>query len=86
MGEGLGVSCRVGAVGERGKELPSHSLASGLGVSVPAGTYNLFCTGPWSKNVGTVLLRAVACGDVIKLQIQVDEKGKIMNARFKIWM
>jgi len=47
VGEGLGVSCRVGAVGERGKELPSHSLASGLGVSVPAGTYNLFCTGPW---------------------------------------
>lgn len=44
-------------------------------------------TGPLtSKNVGTVLVRAVDCGDVIKLQIQVDEKGKIMNARFKIWL
>ena len=44
-------------------------------------------TGPLtSKNVGTVLVRAVACGDVIQLQIQADEKGKIMNARFKIWL
>lgn len=44
-------------------------------------------TGPLTpKNVGTVLVRAVACGDVIKSQIQVDEKGKIMSARFKTWL
>ena len=44
-------------------------------------------TGPLtSKNVGTVLVRTVACGDVIKSQIQVDEKGKIMSARFKTWL
>ena len=44
-------------------------------------------TGPLtSKNVGTVLVRAVACGDVIQLQIKVDEEGKIMNARSKIWL
>uniref|UniRef100_F7FDU0 Iron-sulfur cluster assembly enzyme ISCU n=1 Tax=Monodelphis domestica TaxID=13616 RepID=F7FDU0_MONDO len=36
-----------------------------------------------SKNVGTELVGAPACGDVMKLQIQVDEKGKIVDARFK---
>uniref|UniRef100_G3WAT2 Iron-sulfur cluster assembly enzyme ISCU n=1 Tax=Sarcophilus harrisii TaxID=9305 RepID=G3WAT2_SARHA len=36
-----------------------------------------------SKNVGTGLVGAPACGDVMKLQIQVDEKGKIVDARFK---
>ncbi|XP_043328744.1 iron-sulfur cluster assembly enzyme ISCU, mitochondrial-like [Cervus canadensis] len=36
-----------------------------------------------SKNVGTGLVGASACGDVKKLQIQVDEKGKIVDARFK---
>uniref|UniRef100_A0A8C5Y0S9 Iron-sulfur cluster assembly enzyme ISCU n=1 Tax=Microcebus murinus TaxID=30608 RepID=A0A8C5Y0S9_MICMU len=33
-----------------------------------------------SKNVGTGLVGAPACGDVMKLQIQV---GKIVDARFK---
>ncbi|VFV32411.1 iron-sulfur cluster assembly enzyme [Lynx pardinus] len=36
-----------------------------------------------SKNVGTGLVGAPACGDVMKLQIQVDEQGKIVDARFK---
>uniref|UniRef100_A0A8D1S4H6 Iron-sulfur cluster assembly enzyme ISCU n=2 Tax=Sus scrofa TaxID=9823 RepID=A0A8D1S4H6_PIG len=36
-----------------------------------------------AKNVGTGLVGAPACGDVMKLQIQVDDKGKIVDARFK---
>ncbi|XP_068594509.1 iron-sulfur cluster assembly enzyme ISCU [Brachionichthys hirsutus] len=36
-----------------------------------------------SKNVGTGLVGAPACGDVMKLQIQVGENGKIIDARFK---
>uniref|UniRef100_A0A4W5M5P4 Iron-sulfur cluster assembly enzyme a n=1 Tax=Hucho hucho TaxID=62062 RepID=A0A4W5M5P4_9TELE len=40
-----------------------------------------------AKNVGTGLVGAPACGDVMKLQIQVDEKGKIVDARFKtFWL
>lgn len=35
------------------------------------------------KNVGTGLVGAPACGDVMKLQIKVDEDGKIVDARFK---
>lgn len=35
------------------------------------------------KNVGTGLVGAPACGDVMKLQIQVDETGKIIDAKFK---
>jgi Fe-S cluster assembly scaffold IscU len=35
------------------------------------------------KNVGTGLVGAPACGDVMKLQIKVDENGKIVDARFK---
>uniref|UniRef100_A0A8D0BRF7 Iron-sulfur cluster assembly enzyme ISCU n=1 Tax=Salvator merianae TaxID=96440 RepID=A0A8D0BRF7_SALMN len=36
-----------------------------------------------AKNVGTGLVGAPACGDVMKLQVQVDENGKIIDARFK---
>ncbi|KAG5272539.1 hypothetical protein AALO_G00166640 [Alosa alosa] len=36
-----------------------------------------------NKNVGTGLVGAPACGDVMKLQIEVDDKGKIIDARFK---
>lgn len=35
------------------------------------------------KNVGTGLVGAPACGDVMKLQIQVDDEGKIIDAKFK---
>ncbi|XP_060580046.1 iron-sulfur cluster assembly scaffold protein IscU-like [Ruditapes philippinarum] len=35
------------------------------------------------KNVGTGLVGAPACGDVMKLQVKVDENGKIVEAKFK---
>lgn len=35
------------------------------------------------KNVGTSVVGAPSCGDVIKLQIKVDENGKISEAKFK---
>ena len=34
-------------------------------------------------NVGTGLVGAPECGDVMKLQIQVDDTGKIVDAKFK---
>ncbi|BET00935.1 NifU-like N terminal domain [Nesidiocoris tenuis] len=36
-----------------------------------------------AKNVGTGLVGAPACGDVMKLQVEVDENGKIIDAKFK---
>ncbi|CAE7925959.1 Iscu [Symbiodinium sp. KB8] len=36
-----------------------------------------------SKNVGTGLVGAPACGDVMKLQIMVDDDGKVVDAKFK---
>ncbi len=33
--------------------------------------------------VGTGLVGAPACGDVLKLQIKVDDKGMIVDAKFK---
>ena len=35
------------------------------------------------SNVGTGLVGAPACGDVMKLQIEVDDDGKIVDAKFK---
>lgn len=35
------------------------------------------------KSVGTGLVGAPACGDVMRLQIEVDEDGKIIDAKFK---
>lgn len=35
------------------------------------------------KSVGTGLVGAPACGDVMKLQVKVDENGKIIDAKFK---
>ena len=34
-------------------------------------------------NVGTGLVGAPACGDVMKLQIEVDDHGRIIDAKFK---
>merc|ERR1711879_474674 len=34
-------------------------------------------------NVGTGMVGAPACGDVMKLQIEVDDDGKIVDAKFK---
>ena len=36
-----------------------------------------------SDNVGTGLVGAPACGDVMQLQIQVDDDGKITESKFK---
>lgn len=35
------------------------------------------------KDVGTGLVGAPACGDVMKLQIKVDDSGKIIDVKFK---
>ncbi|KAK7870063.1 hypothetical protein R5R35_012015 [Gryllus longicercus] len=35
------------------------------------------------RRVGTGLVGAPACGDVMKLQIKVDDDGKIIDAKFK---
>ena len=35
------------------------------------------------KSVGTGLVGAPECGDVMKLQIQVDDDNKIVDAKFK---
>lgn len=37
------------------------------------------------KRVGTGMVGAPACGDVMKLQIQVDESGVITDAKFKTY-
>ena len=36
-----------------------------------------------SKSVGTALVGAPECGDVMKLQIKVDKNEKIIDAKFK---
>lgn len=36
-----------------------------------------------AKNVGTGLVGAPECGDVMRLQIQVDDTGMITDAKFK---
>lgn len=36
-----------------------------------------------SKNVGTGLVGAPECGDVMRLQIEVDDEGVIKDAKFK---
>ena len=36
-----------------------------------------------SQSVGTALVGAPECGDVMKLQIQVDDNNKIIDAKFK---
>lgn len=44
--------------------------------------------GSFSKddpNVGTGMVGAPSCGDVMKLQIKVDENGIIQDARFKTY-
>lgn len=38
-----------------------------------------------SKNVGTGMVGAPACGDVMRLQIQVNDNGVIEEARFKTY-
>jgi nitrogen fixation NifU-like protein len=38
-----------------------------------------------AENVGTGIVGAPECGDVMKLQIQVDDDGKIVDAKFKTY-
>lgn len=38
-----------------------------------------------AKNVGTGMVGAPACGDVMRLQIQVNEDGVIEDAKFKTY-
>jgi len=38
-----------------------------------------------SKSVGTGMVGAPACGDVMRLQIQVDDDGVIEDAKFKTY-
>ena len=38
-----------------------------------------------NPNVGTGLVGAPACGDVLKLMIQVDDDDKIIDAKFKTY-
>ena len=38
-----------------------------------------------AKNIGTGMVGAPACGDVMRLQIQVDDNGIIEDARFKTY-
>ena len=38
---------------------------------------------PTSDHVGTGLVGAPECGDVMKLQIEVNDEGKMSDARFK---
>ena len=35
------------------------------------------------KNVGTGLVGAPACGDVMKLQLEVDDEGRVVKSKFK---
>ena len=37
------------------------------------------------KNIGTGMVGAPACGDVMKLQIKVNDEGIIEDARFKTY-
>ena len=38
---------------------------------------------PKKRNVGTGLVGAPACGDVMRLQIEVDDNGTIVDAKIK---
>ncbi len=44
---------------------------------------NVGSFGKEEKNIGTGLVGAPACGDVMKLQIQVSDDGIITDAKFK---
>ena len=40
---------------------------------------------PKEENIGTGMVGAPACGDVMKLQIKVSDGGKIEDAKFKTY-
>ena len=45
--------------------------------------HNVGSLDPGDSSVGTGLVGAPECGDVMKLQIKVDENEKIIDAKFK---
>lgn len=79
------------------RSLPSRASASLLQVAQPQQTRlyhdnvidhyenprNVGSMNKNAKNVGTGLVGAPACGDVMKLQIEVDEHGTIIDSKFK---
>ena len=44
---------------------------------------NVGSLNPHENNIGTGLVGAPACGDVMKLQIKVNDNDKIVDAKFK---
>ena len=47
--------------------------------------FNVGRLDPKKKNVGTGMVGAPACGDVMRLQIEVDEKNEITDCKFKTY-
>jgi len=79
-----------------GKSMPNLLAANNVRVAtVPAANYhekvidhyenprNVGSLNKSDEDVGTGLVGAPACGDVMKLQIKVDDDGKIIDAKFK---
>ena len=57
-----------------------------IGISfrlTPLRAVTLFSADKGDANVGTGLVGAPACGDVMKLQIRVDDDGNIVDSCFK---
>ena len=48
-------------------------------------TRNVGIFDPKQKNIGTGMVGAPACGDVMRLQIEVDDDGIITDAKFKTY-
>ena len=47
--------------------------------------FNVGRFNPDDTDVGTGMVGAPACGDVMRLQIEVDEQGKISDCQFKTY-
>ena len=47
--------------------------------------FNVGRLDPKKKNVGTGMVGAPACGDVMRLQIEVNEKNVITDCKFKTY-
>ena len=86
---------RVCAKFARGRELVLRRQAVGVGGAPIRRLYhenvidhyenprNVGSLDKKKKTVGTGLVGAPACGDVMKLQFEVDDSGKIIDAKFK---
>jgi len=64
-------------------EIGTYMPAVSCGLNQPEPASIVFAGFAGSVNVGTGIVGAPACGDVMKLQIKVDENGKIIDAKFK---